>query len=64
MRSKLENFMKTIQENPFKNPPPYEKLGGMHQTYSRRLNAQHRLVYDVLKEENIVKITRIWTHYE
>ena len=54
-----------LRNNPFQNPPPYEKLGGEFKgLYSRRINAQHRLVYDVRKREKIVRILRIWTHYE
>ncbi len=51
--------------NPFQNPPPYEKLvGGLDGAYSRRINIQHRLVYEVIESEGIVKILRMWTHYE
>jgi toxin YoeB len=53
-----------IRENPFQNPPPYEKLvGDLTGAYSKRINIQHRLVYQVLKDERIVKILRMWTHY-
>ncbi len=54
-----------IQENPFQNPPPYEKLvGDLAGAYSRRINLQHRLVYKVLAEQNTVKVLRMWSLYE
>ncbi|MEY3883999.1 MAG: hypothetical protein RLZZ379_1277, partial [Pseudomonadota bacterium] len=54
-----------VAENPFQNPPPYEKLiGDLLGAYSRRINIQHRLVYQVLEAEKIVKVLRLWTHYE
>jgi len=54
-----------IRENPFKMPPPYEKLvGDLQGLYSRRINIKHRLVYEVLEEDKIVKIISLWTHYE
>lgn len=54
-----------IRENPFKNPPPYEKLvGDLQGLYSRRINIKHRLVYEVLEEDKIIKIISLWTHYE
>jgi Txe/YoeB family toxin of toxin-antitoxin system len=54
-----------IAENPFQNPPPYEKLvGDLTGAYSRRINIQHRLVYQVLEAEKIIKILRMWSHYE
>lgn len=54
-----------IRENPFKTPPPYEKLvGDLQGLYSRRINIKHRLVYEVLEEDKIVKIISLWTHYE
>ena len=67
--SKLDNkaseLIKIIKQNPFQNPPPYEKLvGDLKGFYSRRINIQHRLVYQVLENENIVKIVSLWTHYE
>jgi len=55
----------TIKENPFQNPPSYEKLvGDLSGTYSRRINIQYRLVYQVFKDEQVVKIIRMWIHYE
>lgn len=54
-----------LKENPFQNPPPFEKLmGDLAGAYSRRINVKHRLVYQVLEESRIVKIIRMWTHYE
>lgn len=54
-----------IRENPFKMPPPYEKLvGDLQGLYSRRINIKHRLVYEVLEDDRIVKIISLWTHYE
>lgn len=57
--------MDTIEENPYANPPAYEKLSGNLAPFlSRRINLQHRLVYEVIKEQGVVKIIRMWTHYE
>lgn len=54
-----------LAANPFRNPPPYEKLiGDLAGAYSRRINIQHRLVYQVLEQEHTVKVLRMWTHYE
>jgi toxin YoeB len=53
------------EKNPFQNPPPYEKLvGDLTGAYSRRINVQHRLVYQVLEQDHVVKVIRMWTHYE
>lgn len=60
-----EKLLSILRENPFQNPPPYEKLvGDLRGIFSRRLNIQHRLVYQVNKESNIVRVLRMWTHYE
>jgi toxin YoeB len=65
LRSQVESLLDILKNNPFQNPPPYEKLvGDLQGAYSRRINIQHRLVYQVLKKEKIVKIIRMWTHYE
>ena len=65
LRSKAELILEILQKNPFQNPPPFEKLvGDLNGAYSRRINIQHRIVYQVLKTEKIVKILRMWTHYE
>ena len=54
-----------LEQNPFQNPPPYEKLvGDLAGFYSRRINIQHRIVYQVYKAEKVVKVIRMWTHYE
>jgi len=63
--SKAKDLLKIVAENPFENFPPFEKLiGDLEGKFSRRINIHHRLVYTVLKEENITKIYRMWTHYE
>ena len=62
---KVKRLIEVIKENPFKNPPPYEKLvGDLQGAYSRRINVQHRLIYQVLEESETIKILSIWTHYE
>lgn len=65
LRSKAEQLLEILREDPYKNPPPYEKLiGDLCGAFSRRINIQHRLVYQVLEEEKVVKVIRMWTHYE
>jgi toxin YoeB len=65
LKAKTQELLAIIQENPFQNPPPYEKLvGDLAGTYSRRINIQHRLVYEVLQEQLTVKVLRMWSHYE
>ncbi len=65
LRPKAEELLDILRKNPFQNPPPYEKLvGDLTGAYSRRINVQHRLVYQVLEQERIVKVIRMWTHYE
>lgn len=65
LKDKVIKLIKILEENPYKNPPPYEKLvGDLIGSYSRRINIQHRLVYEVVEEEKTVKILRMWTHYE
>lgn len=62
---KVKKLIDIIKENPYQNPPHYEKLtGDLSGAYSRRINLQHRLVYQILEEEKIIKILRMWTHYE
>ena len=64
-REKVQELLDVIAVNPYQNPPPYEKLvGDLSGSVSRRINIQHRLVYQVLEKEKIVKIMRMWTHYE
>jgi toxin YoeB len=65
LRDKAQALLDIIQVNPFQNPPPYEKLiGDLEGAYSRRINIQHRLVYEIIESEGTVKILRMWTHYE
>jgi toxin YoeB len=65
LKNKAQELLATVAENPFQNPPPYEKLvGDLAGAYSRRINIQHRLVYQVLDAERVVKVLRMWTHYE
>ena len=65
LRVKIEELLETIKENPFEEYPPYEKLvGNLDGAYSRRINIQHRLVYQVIEEEKIVKVIRMWSHYD
>jgi len=64
LKDKAQNLINILKENPYQNPPPYEKLiGDLLGAYSRRINIQHRLVYQVYENENIVKVLRLWTHY-
>lgn len=65
LRAKAEALLEILRVNPFQTPPPYEKLvGDLAGAYSRRINIQHRLVYQVDKEAKAVKVLRMWTHYE
>jgi toxin YoeB len=65
LKEKAEALLEILQENPFQSPPPFEKLvGDLAGVYSRRINIQHRLVYQVLTREKSVKVLRMWTHYE
>ena len=65
LKPKAQELLEIIRKNPFTNPPPYEKLiGDLSGAYSRRINIQHRLVYQVLEKERAVKVLRLWTHYE
>ena len=65
LKQSVMNLLEVLQMNPFQNPPPYEKLiGDLTGVYSRRINIQHRLVYEVFEEEKIIRILRMWTHYE
>ena len=65
LKEKAQTLLAVLRENPFQNPPPYEKLvGDLAGAYSRRINIQHRLVYQVLYAEHTVKVLRMWTHYE
>ena len=65
LSNKAQNLIELIKENPFQNPPPYEKLlGNLSGLYSRRINIQHKLVYEVLEDIKTVKIISMWSHYE
>lgn len=65
LRAKAQELLALIAEDPFRRPPPFERLiGDLVGAYSRRINIQHRLVYQVLEEEQIVKVLRLWSHYE
>ena len=65
LKKKAIELLEILKTNPYQNPPPYEKLvGDLSGAYSRRINIQHKLVYQVLESESIIKIIRMWTHYE
>ena len=65
LRAKAQGLLILIAEDPVRNPPPFEKLiGDLAGAYSRRINIQHRLVYQVLEEQKIVKVLRLWSHHE
>jgi toxin YoeB len=65
LKEKAQVILEIIRKNPYQNPPPYEKLvGDLAGSYSRRINIQHRLVYQVYEKERIIKVLRLWTHYE
>ena len=65
LRPKAEQLLDILAEDPFRKPPPFEKLlGDLRGAYSRRINIQHRLVYQVIKDARVVKVLRMWTHYE
>ena len=65
LKSKIKVLLEIIQKNPFEEYPPYEKLvGNLEGAYSRRINIQHRLVYQLYEKEKVVKVIRMWTHYD
>lgn len=65
LRLNVETILDILRENPYKRPPHYEKLvGDLEGAYSRRINIKHRVIYQVFENEKIVKIIRMWTHYE
>jgi len=65
LKPKAEELLEILRQDPFRTPPSFEKLvGDLFRAYSRRLNIQHRLVYQVYEEERFVKVIRLWTHYE
>ena len=64
LKGKAQELLEVLAGDPFQNPPPYEKLvGDLEGAYSRRINIQHRLVYEVFKKERTVRVLRMWTHY-
>ncbi len=65
LKSKAKYLLQVIEGNPFQNPPPFERLlGDLSGAISRRINIQHRLVYQVYEEQKVIKVLRMWTHYE
>jgi Txe/YoeB family toxin of toxin-antitoxin system len=65
LKPKAQDLLALIAEDPYRKPPPFEKLvGDLAGAYSRRINIQHRLVYQVLEDEWVVKVLRLWSHYE
>ena len=65
LKAKTQELLIIIADDPFHTPPPFEKLvGDLSGAYSRRINIQHRLVYQVLAEDRVVKVLRMWTHYD
>ncbi|WP_275286207.1 Txe/YoeB family addiction module toxin [Halomonas elongata] len=65
LKPKAKELLALIAEDPYRRPPPFEKLiGDLEGAYSRRINIQHRLVYQVLEDERVVKVLRLWSHYE
>ncbi|MCE7523130.1 MULTISPECIES: Txe/YoeB family addiction module toxin [Alloalcanivorax] len=65
LKPKAQELLALLAEDPYRKPPPFEKLvGDLAGAYSRRINIQHRLVYQVLESERVVKVLRLWSHYE
>ncbi len=65
LKSKAQELFSLLEQDPFAKPPPFEKLvGDLSGAYSRRINIQHRLVYQVLESDKVVKVLRLWSHYE
>jgi hypothetical protein len=65
LKDKVQALLALLESDPFQNPPPFEKLvGDLSGAYSRRINIQHRLVYEVFEEQRIVRVLRMWTHYD
>ncbi len=65
LKNKALQLLEILEKDPYQNPPPFEKLvGDLSGAYSRRINIQHRLVYQILDEQRVVKILRLWTHYD
>jgi toxin YoeB len=65
LKGKAQELLEVLASDPFQNPPPFEKLvGDLEGAYSRRINIQHRLVYEVFRQEQTVRVLRMWSHYE
>ena len=65
LKDKAQELLEVLADDPFRNPPPFEKLvGDLDGAYSRRINIQHRVVYEVFRKERAVRVLRMWTHYE
>lgn len=65
LKPRAQELLSIVADDPFQKPPPFEKLvGDLSGAYSRRINIQHRLVYQVLDEERVVKVLRLWSHYD
>jgi Txe/YoeB family toxin of toxin-antitoxin system len=65
LKQKAQELLAILEKNPFQSPPPYEKLvGDLVGAYSRRINIQHRLVYEIYVQEKVIRVLRMWTHYE
>ncbi|MEL7967732.1 Txe/YoeB family addiction module toxin [Vreelandella neptunia] len=65
LKLKAQELLALIAEDPYRKPPPFEKvIGDLAGAYSRRINIQHRLVYQVLEDEGVIKVLRLWSHYE
>jgi len=65
LKNKAQSLLEIIKKDPYQNPPPYEKLvGDLSGACSRRINIQHRLVYQVFEKAHVIKVIRLWTHYE
>lgn len=65
LKQKAQELLAILEKNPFQNPPPYEELAGdLVGAYSRRINIQHRIVYEIYVQEKVVRVLRMWTHYE
>ena len=65
LKNKAQSLLEIIKQDPYQNPPPYEKLvGDLSGAYLRRINIQHRLVYQVIEKDHVIKVIRLWTHYE
>ena len=65
LQKKADELIQILRKNPFQSPPPFEKLvGDLSGAYSRRINIQHRLVYQIMNNEKVIKILRMWTHYD